>query len=234
MIARPLLAAVAATAVLLLASQGVFAGAPTPPFRAADVENICKGGERRGETCNPSSEPTECPGGSCEIVFVTKPVTGILTIISDDFVLDWAATADLGPQPGSGVVGGQNALTVMLEIRVNGQPHMIVETYQNNADVFSDPSIDAAVVASGPINEALLEAATDPTNFDALANLENARAEGSTMGPAVCALLGAPANAVALITDFTGKVASTIHAGDNLGSVLRSKVKIRCSTLLPP
>jgi hypothetical protein len=54
------------------------------------------------------------------------------------------------------------------------------------------------------------------------------------MGPEICALLGAPAGSVAIIQDFTGKVASTIHDADQLASVVRSKVKVRCATLLAP
>jgi hypothetical protein len=210
------LLAIAITSALVSAT-GVHAGAPDPPNRAQALVNVCQGGQNRGQACDPTAD--DCPNGTCEIEFVSKNITGTLTVIYDDFVLDWAASA------GGSAVGGPKALTLMLEVKVDGTTHLLAETYQNTADVTLDPAIDADVMAF-PIDESLLVG-------ESLAGLQNAHPEITTMAPKLRELFGAPANSIPLLVGFSKKQVTDDHTGDGLGTVARTKVKLRFATLAP-
>jgi hypothetical protein len=206
-----------AITLALLSATGVRAGAPDPPNRAQALLNACKGGPNRGVACDPTAD--DCPNSTCEIQFVSKNITGILTVIYDDFVIDWAASA------GGSVVGGPKALTLMLELKVNGTTHLLAETYQNTGDVTFDPQIDSDVMAFA-IAEDLLT--TEP-----LSGLQNAHPEITTMTPKLRELFAAPADSIPLLVGFSKKQITDDHTTDGLGTVARTKVKLRFATLAP-
>ena len=206
-----------AITLALLSATGVRAGAPTPPNRAKALLNVCKAGQNRGQACDPAAD--DCPGSTCEIEFVSKNIAAVLTVIYDDFVLDWAASA------GGTVVGGPKALTLMLEVKVDGTTRLLAETYQNTLDVTLDPGIDTNVMAF-PIDESLLVG-------QPLAGLQNAHPETTTMAARLRDLFGAPADSIPILIGFSKKQVTDDHTGDALGTVARTKVKFRFATLAP-
>jgi hypothetical protein len=203
----------------LLTATGAQAGAPGPETRAQVLSHVCKGGANKDLPCDPTLD--QCPEGTCEIDFVSKTITGTLTVIYDDFVLDWEASA--GPPPV--VVGGPRALTLMLEVKAGGETRLLTETYQNTADVTQDPGVDPSVMNS-PITEGLLLVA--PLN-----GLLTAHPELTTMGAALRSLFSAPADSIPVLIGFSKKQVTDDHTGDQLGTVARRKVKLRFATLAP-
>jgi hypothetical protein len=201
----------------LWSATGVYAGAPTPPNRAQAVLNVCRSGTDKGNACDPTDD-NACPGSICEVQFVSKNIAGILTVIYDDFVLDWAASAGGTP------VGGPKALTLMLEVKVDGTTHLLTETYQNVADVTLDPQIDVDVMAF-QLTESLLVTAP-------LAGLQNAHPE-AMMAAKLRDLFGAPADSIPILVGFSKKQVTDDHTGDQLATVARTKVKLRFATLAP-
>jgi hypothetical protein len=206
-----------AIALGLMTAAGVEAGAPDPAGRAQVLVNTCKSGVNKGQACDPTQD--QCPDSTCEIEFVSKSITGILTVIYDDFVLDWEASV------GGPIVGGPRALTLLLEVKVDGTTKLIAETYQNVADVTQDPEVDVDVLAF-PIAESLVAS-------EVLSGLHTAHPELTTMGEKLRELFGAPANSIPVLVGFAKKQVSDDHTGDQLGTVSRSKVKLRFATLAP-
>ena len=214
---------VIAIALGLVTATGVQAGAPDPGSRAQILVNTCKSGDNKGQPCDPTLD--QCPDSTCEIEFAStspKTITGILTVIYDDFVLDWAAAATVPPPP---VVGGPRALTLMLELKVDGTTRFITETYQNVADVTQDPGVDTSVL-NLQIEESLVAS-------EALSGLHTAHPELTTMGAKLRELFGAPADSIPILVGFSKKPVSDDHTGDQLATVSRSKVKIRFAMLAP-
>ena len=209
-----------AIALGLMAVTGVQAGAPDPGSRAQVLVNTCKGGDNKGQACDPTVQDV-CPDSTSEIEFVSKNITGVLTVIYDDFVLDWAASAGPPPVP----VGGPRALTLMLEVKVDGTTRFIAETYQNTTDVTQDPGVDTNVL-NFTIAESLLTS-------EALSGLHNAHPELTTMGAKLRDLFGQPGNSIPILVGFSKKQVSDDHTGDALATVARTKVKLRFATLAP-
>ena len=210
---------VIAIALGLMTATGVQAGAPDPGSRAQILVNKCKSGVNKDQPCDPTLD--ECPDSTCEVEFVSKNITAILTVIYDDFVLDWAASAGPPAVP----VGGPRALTLMLEMKVDGDTKFIAETYQNVADVTQDPAVDTTVM-NFTIAESLLTS-------EALSGLHTAHPELTTMGAKLRELFGAPGNSIPILVGFAKKQVSDDHTGDALATVARSKVKLRFATLAP-
>ena len=208
-----------AIALGLMAATGVQAGAPDPAGRAQVLVNTCKSGVNKDQPCDPTQD--QCPDSTCEIEFVSKNITGILTVIYDDFVLDWAASAIPPPT----IVGGPRALTLMLEVKVDGATKLIAETYQNVADVTQDPGVDTSVL-NFPIAESLVAS-------EALSGLHTAHPELTTMGARLRDLFGAPADSIPVLVGFSKKQVSDDHTGDQLATVSRVKVKLRFATVAP-
>lgn len=211
---------VIAIALGLMTATGVQAGAPDPGTRAQVLLHTCKSGVNKGEACDPTVVD-DCPESTCEIAFVSKNITGTLTIIYDDFVLDWAASAEPPPT----VIGGPRALTLLLEMKVNGTTKLFAETYQNVSDVTQDPGIDTSVL-NIPMTEALVAS-------ELISGLHTAHPELTTLGARLRDLFGQPANSIPVLVGFAKKQVADDHTGDQLATVSRSKVKLRFATLAP-
>lgn len=213
---KRLLATIALTSALWYA-PGVYAGAPDPPQRATALLTLCKSGANKGNACDPT-DSNSCPGSTCEIQFASKNISATLTVIYDDFVLDWAASAG-GPP-----VGGTKALTLMLEVKVAGTTHLFAETYQDTTDPTQDPQIDSDVMAF-QVAETLLRDAP-------LSGLQNAPPEATLAGK-LRDLFVQPADTIPILVGFSKKQVTDDHTGDTLATVARTKVKLRFATVAP-
>jgi len=201
---------VALALALLAGTAGVaWAGAPTPDLREADFKHVCKGGPNKDLACTVANAATDCPKSDCVLKTLSKTIKGTLTIIAHDDVRDWL-----------NAVGGNQALTLMLEVKgPDGTKQILASTYQDIAFPNSPPQALANVV-SIDMNE---------TNVQGLAaavsGLMFAQPE-AVMAQQLQTLFGVTGTpTVVAVKDK--KVQFADHTADGLATVLRFKLKIQ-------
>jgi len=185
----------------LLAAGPAFGGAPDPGNRNNGLAHICQGGDNKNNTCDANNGDGDCPGGKCVFKFNEKTYAAKMTAVFDDFVTP----------PGSESTANGHALTVLLEMKVNGQKQVFAETY---SDGFNDMFFG---VWNNPVTESdlVLEPPGDFVSQNPPGGLADAlRAALNETGTPVIVK--------------TGKsVQATDASGTNLGSVIKLKVKLR-------
>ncbi len=197
-----------ALAIVMVLGGVAHASGPGFQPRYEDYQ-VCKKGPAAGLDCMSDSD---CLDSECVIDWVKgrgTTLNGTLTVFYDDRVRDFKAGVDTSYQ----------ALNMMLEVRVKGQKHLFVETYMDA----TDPTKQPQVLGWNPVlNEELLSSFASCTSFLYTA------AETKT-ADALRALAGLPATKTPVIGVVKEKTESFPHyaVGDDLGSAIRCKVKIR-------
>lgn len=190
--------------VLLLPALALASG-PDPTPRYIDHQ-VCKGGSDDGADCFFDSD---CSKNKCVIDWVKGKGTtlaGEMTIAYDQEVRDhW-----------TGNLTGYKAISVILDLKGNGQKRLFTETYMKEGFPTDNPQIPGW---GGNISEALLAGQSTCDDFLYL------RPE-STLADQLTAMSNLPATKVPAI--FLAKKTETWdESATTLGSALRCKVKIR-------
>ena len=201
------------TAIALVVAMGAagpaWAGAPTPDNREGDFKHVCKGGANKDAECTVATEAVDCPKSSCVLKTLSKSIKGTLTIIAHDDVRDWLNG-----------VGGNQALTVMLEVKApDGTKQTLAATYQDLTFPNNPPQALSNVVSIdlNETNVATLAAAVSGLVF---AQPELVMAQRLQ---ALFSATGTPA----IVDVKDKKVQFADHSTDGLATVLRFKVKIQ-------
>ena len=219
------------TLATLLVSTGsaVAGGSPVPGLREEQLPHVCKGPGKP----QPCTADSQCPSGRCEINFLRGPDAAFMaevTLIIDDNVSKY---------DGSASVSNVKAATVLLEIKDNGETHLLAQTYQNLEGSNFEDLVKA--LTAGPFladMESRDRRAAERRLFEPqlttrfiLSWMTSCLRRGITNWRTPCALFagvtGRPI--IADVPEDVTFVQRSDHsaAGDGLASLVRMKVKIR-------